>query len=209
MNDDGLAETIREFDNLRCRLFSGDELDKTYGSLKSWIDSEKSGIPGEILFMDELLGILRKKDSEEIYDYIRSGGYNTVTCGFYDMSVNDFYFTLHNETVPDHFAKILTLRRTSSMPFYYELEEGVTTQYFEYLKNEGKEILDRCYGLKKEILDSDDRFKQKSDIELEAFYLMKEASKIEEVEEIAGDMKKVYRSITKIINGMGSWIKSS
>ncbi|MEA3329930.1 MAG: hypothetical protein U9Q06_04265 [Nanoarchaeota archaeon] len=203
---EGLVETVRAFDDVYRRLFSDEERPERYQTLKSWIiDDGKGGIPSEIRAMDELIVLLKERNPERIREYLASGKYNTMCCGFYNMPVEGSHFALHNETIPDHFGKILRLPnyKASSMPFYFVDQEEVTTPFFEQLQDEGSGILQRCHDVKREILTSDERFKNHSrDRDIQTAYLLGEADRLEVVQGIANDMKRVYGVVTQIIDGV-------
>jgi len=202
----GLVETVRAFEEVYIRLFSDEERSERYQVLKSWINEDgRGGIPSEIEAMNKLLDLLREKDTDRIRGYLESGNYNTICCGFYDMPVDGSNFFLHNETIPDHFAKTLRLYDSSSMPFYFVAQEGVTTLFFDQLQDQGRAILERCHEVKKEILSSDERFRKNTyDAEVQSAYLLGEASRLDTVREIAEDMKEVYGTVTQIIQGVGN-----
>jgi len=202
----GLVETIQTFREVYQRLFSDSERPERLQRLRSWIDENgKGGIPSEIKAMDELLGLLQEKNPEKIQKYLESGEYNTVSCGFYNMPVDGFRFCLHNETIPDHFGKILRLphRKASSMPFYYVDQEGITTPFFKQYQDEGLGILQRCHDVKREILTSDERFRNPShNRDVQTAYLLGEADRLEVVRGITVDMKRVYDVVAQIIDGV-------
>ena len=141
-----------------------------------------------------------------IKQYIMSRKFNTICCGFWtNMPVENYRFCLHNETIPDHFGKILRLYGgSSSMPFYYIHQQNVNTPFFEQLQSEGRSILERCYYVKRAILESDERFRHNSNgfNDMQA-YLLGEADRFSVVHQIAVDMIYVYDVVTQIIDGMG------
>jgi len=209
---DGLIETIRAFDEFYQGKFSEGELPKQYGELKKWIGKEEKyrWIPREIRAMDNLLGVLERKDTEKIRKYLEAReNRNTMTCGYYDMPVEGYNFFFHNETIPDHFGGYLTLYGAwSTMPFYEMFKEGVTTPFFLNLKFHGKQILKKCYDIKKQIFATDEgfmdwRYGYPNYTEAVTTYLLGEADRLEAVQEIAKDMKSVYGIVTQIIDGMG------
>lgn len=198
-----LIETVRAFDAVYQRLFSDEERPEKFDRLRSWI-KPKGGIPSEVQAMDNLLILLEGRNPERIREYVESNECNTFSCGFYEIPVEGYPHIFHNETIPDHFRKILRLRDASSMPFAFIEEEGVTTPFFEQLQEEARGILRRCHGVKREILLSDERFRgNPQDIDLQVAYLLGEADRLETVQGIAGDMKRVYGVATEIIRQMG------
>lgn len=201
----GLAETISKFGEVYQRLFSDAERPERLKILQGWIDlSSNGGIPAEIRAMNDLLVLLQDKKPDRIRKYLQSGEYNTLSCGYYKMPVRGFNFCLHNETIPDHFRKILRLQGgCTSMPFYYAHEQEVNTLFFKRLQAQGKRILERCYDTKRQIITSDETFRQTShDVEVKLKYLLGEADRLPIVQEIADDMKRVYGTVTQIIEGM-------
>ena len=201
----GLVETVRAFDDVYRRLFSDEKGPEVFGRAKSWIKPD-GAIQEEIQAMNELLTLLEEKNPKRIREYFESGKYNTMCCGFYNMPVEGFHFALHNETIPDHFGKTIMLPdyRSSSMPFYFIDQEGVTTPFFEKLQGEGIEILRRCHDVKRAILTSDEIFRNiPRNRDVQTAYLLGEADRLEVVRGISGDMKKVYGVVTQIIDGMG------
>jgi hypothetical protein len=201
-----LVETINLFREVYQKLFSDSERPEKLQTLQNWIvDGRRGGIPSEIKETEELLELLQERNPEKIKKYLESGEYNTICCGFYNMPVEGFHFWLHNETIPDHFGKILRLPpyKASSMPFYFIDQERITTPFFEQLQDEGLGILLRCHDVKKEILRSDERFRSHSyDRDVQTSYLLGEADRLEVVRRITIDMKRVYGVVTQIIEGV-------
>ena len=203
---DGLAETIAQFKTVYQRLFSDADRPEELETLRHWIDPQHYGaIPLEIGAMDKLLALLHTRDEVEIERYLRSNKRNTICCGYHNMYVRGYCFWLHNETIPDHFGKILSLPEyeSSFRPFLSVEESGATTPFFEQLQEETVRILLRCHQVKKEILRSDNRFRHETqDIDVQRAYLLCEADRLDVVRGITNDMKKVYAMVTRIIAGI-------
>lgn len=180
---------------------------------RDWLGHE-GALLVETHAIDRVLTALRG-NRETIVRYVLGNIHeaNSITCGFY-LNEKEWPPREHspfgNETIPDHFAGYLGLRKPFTV--LSPTDEAVTTPHIEELQRTSRDLLDTCYVLKKDILGSNTAFKQfdgMNDNYIEwatgqqILYLQGEAERIQDVSKIARGMKTVYGDLTKILYQMG------